>query len=106
MTYLLNIEYVTKPFELIKEIRRILKKDGIFTVSYSNRYFPTKVIKIWTDLHEFERIGYVLELILRDGGFNNFKTFSVKGFRRPYDDKYFGCTLFSDPLYLVYAEKT
>lgn len=101
----LSIEYVTKPFELIKEVRRILKKDGIFTVSFSNRYFPTKVVKIWIDLHEFERMGYVLELLLREGGFKNFKTFSVKGFRRPYDDKYFGCTLFSDPLYLVYAEK-
>lgn len=101
----LSIEYVTRPFELIEEIKRILKKGGIFTTSFSNRYFPPKVIKLWVDLHEFERMGYVLELLLRAKGFDNLKTFSIRGFRRPYDDKYFGCTLFSDPIYLVYAQK-
>lgn len=101
----LSIEYVTKPTELLGEINRILKKDGILTISFSNRYFPPKVIKLWIDLHDFERMGYVLELLLRNEGFKNFKTYSIRGFRRPYDDKYFGCSLFSDPLYVVYAQK-
>lgn len=102
----LSIEYVTKPIELIREVSRILKKDGVFTLSFSNRYFPPKVIKIWIDLHEFERMGYVLELLRKAGGFKNFRTYSYRGFRRPYDDKYFGCTILSDPLYVVYAEKS
>ncbi|MCX7723800.1 MAG: methyltransferase domain-containing protein [Thermodesulfovibrio sp.] len=101
----LSIEYVIKPFDLIREVNRILKKDGVFTVSFSNRYFPSKVIKLWTDLHDFERMGYVLEILLRVQGFKDIKTFSARGFRRPLDDKYFGCTFFSDPLYLVYAKK-
>lgn len=101
----LSIEYVIKPFDLIREVKRILKKDGVFTVSFSNRYFPSKVIKLWTNLHDFERMGYVLEILLRVQGFKDIKTFSVRGFRRPLDDKYFGCTFFSDPLYLVYAKK-
>ncbi len=102
----LSIEYVTNPLELTWEIKRILKKNGIITLSFSNRYFPPKVIKLWIDLHEFERMGYVLELLLRTGGFKNFKTYSIRGFMRPYDDKYFGCTLLSDPLYVVYAQKS
>ncbi|MCX8033714.1 MAG: methyltransferase domain-containing protein [Thermodesulfovibrio sp.] len=101
----LSIEYVVNPIELINEVKRILKKGGIFTVSFSNRYFPTKVIKLWIDLHEFERMGYVLELLLRTEGFINFKTFSIRGFMRPYEDKYFGCSFLSDPIYLVYAQK-
>lgn len=101
----LSIEYVIKPIELIAEINRILKKDGVLTVSFSNRYFPPKVIKLWTDLHEFERMGYVLELLLRDGRYKNFKTFSIRGAKRPLDDKYFGLTQVSDPIYVVYAEK-
>lgn len=101
----LSIEYVIKPFELIAEIRRILKKDGVFTASFSNRYFPPKVIKLWTELHEFERMGYVLEILLRDGGYKNFKTFSVRGMDRPIYDKYIGTTSVSDPLYVVYAQK-
>lgn len=102
----LSIEYVTRPFELINELKRILKPRGSLTFSFSNRYFPDKVIKLWIDLQEFERMGYVLELLLKTGGLEDFKTFSFRGFRRPYDDKYFGCTLLSDPLYVVYAKKS
>lgn len=101
----LGIEYVTKPFKLISEIKRVLKTKGIVTFSFSNRYFPPKVIKLWIDLHEFERLGYVLELLLRNGGFQNFKTFSYRGYDRPKDDKYFGYTFLSDPLYIVCASK-
>lgn len=101
----LSIEYVTKPLKVVEEVRRVLKTAGIFTVSFSNRYFPTKVIKLWIDLHEFERMGYVLEIIRKVGGFRDLRTYSFRGFRRPYDDKYFGCTFISDPLYVVYAEK-
>lgn len=101
----LSIEYVIKPFELIKEIKRILKTCGIVTFSFSNRYFPPKVIKLWVDLHEFERMGYILEILLMDGGFKNFKTYSYRGYPRPYYDKYFRHILFSDPLYVVYAQK-
>ncbi|MEN2985640.1 MAG: hypothetical protein ABDH16_03135 [Thermodesulfovibrionaceae bacterium] len=50
-------------------------------------------------------MGYVLELLLRIGGFTDYKTFSFRGFRRPFDDKYFGYTFLSAPLYVVYAQK-
>lgn len=102
----LSIDYVIRPLELISEIRRILKSNGILTFSFSNRYFPPKVIRLWVELHEFERMGYVLELLLRTGGFKDFTTYSYRGFKRPYDDKYSGSTLFSDPLYVVYAKKS
>lgn len=101
----LSIEYITKPFKLISEIRRILKANGVVIFSFSNRYFPPKVIKIWTELHEFERVGYVLELLLKNSGFTDFKTFSYRGYNRPFDDKYFGQTFLSDPLYVIYAMK-
>lgn len=101
----LSIEYVTKPFEVVKEIKRILKPDGIITFSFSNRYFPPKVINLWIDLHEFERMGYVLEILLREGGFKNFCTYSYRGYKRPYYDKYYTSTALSDPLYLIYAQK-
>ncbi len=63
------------------------------------------MIKLWIDLHDFERMGYVLEILLRDGGFKDFHTYSYRGYNRPYGDKYFGSTSFSDPLYVVYAKK-
>jgi SAM-dependent methyltransferase len=101
----LSIEYVIKPLELLREVRRILKKDGRFFFSFSNRYFPPKVIKVWVDLHEFERMGFVLELLARTEGLGEFRTYSLRGFPRPVDDRWsIACTL-SDPLYVVYGKR-
>lgn len=100
----LSIEYVVKPLELLSEIRRVLKPGGIATFSFSNRYFPPKVIKLWVDLHEFERMGYVLELLIRTD-FKDLGTFSLRGYPRPSDDRWIACTMLSDPLYVVWGRK-
>ncbi len=100
----LSIEYVVKPLELLSEIKRILKPGGIVAFSFSNRYFPPKVIKLWVDLHEFERMGYVLELLIRSN-FKDLGTYSLRGYPRPSDDRWIACTLQSDPLYVVWGRK-
>lgn len=100
----LSIEYVTKPIMLLNEVKRVLKPGGIVSFSFSNRYFPSKVIKLWIDLHEFERMGYVLELLIR-AGFRDIHTYSVRGFPRPVDDRWSFCTQHSDPLYVVWGRK-
>jgi SAM-dependent methyltransferase len=101
----LSIEYVIKPLDLLKEVRRVLKQGGKFFFSFSNRYFPPKVIKGWIDMHEFERMGFVLELLARIEGLGNLKTYSLRGYPRPIDDKWsIACNL-SDPLYVVYGER-
>jgi SAM-dependent methyltransferase len=101
----LSIEYVIHPLELMKEVHRVLKPGGQAFFSFSNRYFPPKVIRLWIDLHEFERMGYVLELFKLNGGFKNLKTFSLRGYPRPVDDRWFGVSFQSDPLYVVWGEK-
>lgn len=60
-----SVEYLIHPFEVFREIARILKPDGFFIVTFSNRWFPPKVIRIWSELHDFERIGLVLEYFCR-----------------------------------------
>lgn len=100
----LSIEYITKPIAIINEIKRVLKPGGIVSFSFSNRYFPSKVIKLWIDLHEFERMGYVLELLIRTG-FKDLHTYSIRGFPRPIEDRWSFCTQHSDPLYVVWGRK-
>ena len=100
-----SIEYLIDPLTILKEVSRILRPDGYFIVTFSNRWFPTKAIKIWQELHEFERMGMVLEYFLRSGGFRNIQTYSIRGLPRPHDDKYYPDLWFSDPVYAVWGQK-
>ena len=100
-----SIEYLIDPLTILKEVSRILRPDGYFIVTFSNRWFPTKAIKIWQELHEFERMGMVLEYFLCSGGFRNLQTYSIRGLPRPHDDKYYPDLRFSDPVYAVWGQK-
>ena len=64
-----SVEYLTKPLAIFEEVSRVLRTDGYFIVTFSNRWFPTKAIRIWKELHEFERLGMVLEYFIRSGGY-------------------------------------
>jgi len=96
-----SVEYLTRPFEVFKEVARVLKPGGIFVVTFSNRWFPPKAIKIWPQIHEFERVGLVTEYFLESSLFSDLTTFSVRGFPRPDHDKYARQFAFSDPIYAV-----
>lgn len=74
-------------------------------VTFSNRWFPPKVIQGWTNLHEFERMGMVLEYFIQTNVFNDLHSYSIRGLPRPHDDKYFPELLFSDPIYAIWGRK-
>lgn len=100
-----SVEYLTRPLEVFSEVSRVLKPGGVFITTFSNRWFPPKVISLWIDLHEFERMGLVSEYFLRTEGFGKVHTFSQQGIKRPEDDKYSAQTALSDPLFAVWAYK-
>ncbi|NWF98199.1 MAG: class I SAM-dependent methyltransferase [Nitrospirae bacterium] len=101
----LSIEYLIKPFEVFEEVARVLKPDGYFVITFSNRWFPPKVIRIWTEIYEFERMGLVLEYFINCNKFKDLHTYSMRGLPRPFDDKYFPEFPFSDPVYSVWGKK-
>jgi len=100
-----SVEYLTRPQAVFAEVRRVLRPGGRFALVYSNRYFPPKVVRVWAELHPFERTGLVLEYFLRDGGFKDLETFSLAGLIRPDDDKYAGQTPWSDPVHATWGDK-
>jgi hypothetical protein len=100
-----SVEYLINPLAVFEEVSRLLRSDGYFVVTFSNRWFPTKAIKIWKKLHEFERMGMVLEYFIRSGGFKNLQTYSIRGLPRPHEDKYFPNLRYSDPVYAVWGQK-
>lgn len=100
-----SVEYLTRPFEIFEEVHRVLKPGGVFIHTFSNRWFPPKVIRIWSQLHEFERMGLVLEYFLKSSKYTRLETYSMRGLPRPEGDKYYGQMLYSDPLYAVWGWK-
>ncbi|MGQ9920131.1 MAG: methyltransferase domain-containing protein [Desulfobacca sp.] len=100
-----SVEYLTRPLQVFAEVRRLLKPGGIFVVSFANRWFPPKVVQIWTELLDFERLGLTLEYFLRTGGFTDLATFSARGWPRPVEDKYFPQMRFSDPIFAAWGCK-
>ncbi|NWG87647.1 MAG: methyltransferase domain-containing protein [Hydrogenophilaceae bacterium] len=100
-----SVEYLTRPIEVFQEVARVLKPGAPFMLTFSNRYFPPKVIRVWEDCHSFERMGLVLEYFHRADGFRNLATFSLVGLPRPEDDKYADRMAYSDPIYAVWGEK-
>ncbi len=87
-----------------EEVARVLSPGGRLVVSFSNRRFPPKVVRVWEDIHELERPGLVLEYFLRSGRFRNLETYSLRGLPRPGDDPYARQTPFSDPVFAVWGE--
>jgi SAM-dependent methyltransferase len=100
-----SVEYMVRPFEVFDEVARVLKPGGAFILTFSNRWFPPKVIRAWAYLHEFERMGMVLEYFRKSGKYRELETFSMQGLPRPENDKYFGEIPYADPVYAVWGRK-
>lgn len=99
----LSVEYLVRPMEVVADVRRVLRPGGLFALAFSDRWFPPKAIGLWPDLHPFERMGFVLELLLRDGGFGRMESFSIQGYPRPEGDKYAHQRAASDPVFAVWG---
>ena len=100
-----SVEYLIHPVAVFRELGRILKPGGIVMVTFSDRWFPTKVISLWTELHPFERLAMVQAVIRAAGCFSAICTETVHGLPRPADDKYAQQRAFSDPVFAVSARR-
>lgn len=101
-----SVEYLVDPLAVFNDVLRVLRTGGYFLVSFSNRWFEKKAVRIWKEIHEFERMGMVLELFLRTQGFTDLQTYSMRGLPRPRNDKYYPDMPYSDPVYVVWGQKS
>ncbi len=59
ITVAVSVQYLQRPVPVFQEISRVLKPGGICMVSFSNRCFPTKAIRLWLGTDEATHIQIV-----------------------------------------------
>ena len=45
-----SVQYLQRPVDVFREVRRVLRRGSPFVISFSNRCFPTKAVAIWQSL--------------------------------------------------------
>src|SRR5262245_643431 len=64
-----SIQYVIHPVRLLREVRRVLRPEAPFVVSFSNRCFPTKAVAVWLDTTDQQHVQLVRTYFEAAGGF-------------------------------------
>ena len=94
---------LTRPFEVMRELARVVKPGGAVMFAFSDRWFPPKAIRLWSEVHAFERMAVVLACFRDSGLFTDYYTETLHGWPRPEDDKYAAELADSDPVFFVSA---
>ncbi len=81
-----------QPLETFAAVRRVLRPDGAFLVTFSNRCFPTKAVRLWWEGDDAAHLALVRQYFALSGGW----TAPEAAAHTP---------LAGDPLYAVWARR-
>ena len=90
-----SAQYLTRPVETFQEVNRVLKPGGVFIVSFSNRMFPTKAVRIWRMGSDQQHIELVESYMRMAGNFQDIDSGLVNSGESPP----------ADPLFAVVGRK-
>ncbi|MGY2766837.1 SAM-dependent methyltransferase [Thermostichus sp. MS-CIW-26] len=98
-----SVQYLQQPEQVFAEVYRILKPQGLFIVSFSNRMFFQKAIQAWRDNSEAGRVELVRRYFESVPGFA-----VVKVIRRPAPMGWLGFWAGGggDPFYALIGQRT
>ena len=90
-----SVQYLTSPIETFQQVNRILRPGGVFIVTFSNRMFPTKAVRVWRSTGDRGRVELVASYMEYAGNFQD-----IKGDLTNLEDRPDG-----DPLFAVVSRK-
>jgi hypothetical protein len=88
-----SIDYLTRPVEVLREVARILKTVAPLVITFSDRCFPTKAVRIWNELDGDGQLRLVAYYLEQAGGYEIVRSDKVRSLRD------------GDPLWAVIACK-
>ncbi len=88
-----SVDYLTDPLAVFREICRVLKPGGKAIMSFSNRYFATKVIRAWRTTRDEEHVLIAASYFHYAGGFDAPQAMDISQGHK------------GDPMYVVFATK-
>jgi len=74
-----SVQYMTRPVEIFADVARVLRPGAPFILTYSNRLFPTKAVRIWLALDARERAALIGTYFKRSGGFGDVSAADAAG---------------------------
>jgi SAM-dependent methyltransferase len=89
-----SVQYLTSPLVVFAEVHRILRPGAHFILTYSNRCFPTKAVRIWTALDDRGHAQLIGAYFKHSGEWSPVTAYECNPNRG-----------FGDPLFVVYASK-
>jgi SAM-dependent methyltransferase len=88
-----SVQYLTRPVEVFREVRRVLKPGRPFVIAFSNRCFPQKAVALWRATSDEQHVDLVEVYLAAAEGFGppTRRVFAPDG---------------GDPLFAVWASRT
>jgi len=91
-----SAQYLTKPVEVFRDVNRLLTPNGPLVVTFSNRMFPTKAVRIWQTCDDQQRMTLLKLYFQKAGGYKDIVA----------EDRSPNLGYYTDPVYLAMGRKS
>jgi SAM-dependent methyltransferase len=90
-----SVDYLTRPVEVFTDVARVVRPEGPFVCTFSNRCFPTKAVRGWLEAEDEQHSAIVTRYFEL-----------ASGWGEPHTERRTPISHRGDPLWAVWAYRT